>query len=347
MHATQKAIARRLGVSASLVSRALRGQAERIGAHPATIQRIRAEAARCRYTPNVAALSLRGGATRMLGVVVRDFTDPFFGPLVGALQRLAAAADYSLVMTGGGAEGCDAPDLLPLNKYRLDGVILVGSDFQPMGLEQVVRRGVPVVRLGAGPERDGVVQVCVEQTVGFGQLLAYLQQIGHRRIGYLGQDTPGNARRETALKLAMVKAGMAVQSMMFVHTDDASPATMADALRRIRSGRPSVRPTAMVVSDDVLALTLLRALHEAGVVVPRDLSVAGVDDIPFAHLAVPALTTLRPPIAEMAARVFHLAAGGTPPAAHEKCFEIKPELVVRESCAPPTGERGNRRMGLP
>ena len=343
MQPTQKAMARRLGVSPSLVSRALRGQAERIGAHPGTIQRIRAEAARCGYTPNVAALSLRGGATRMLGVVVRDFTDPFFGPIVGALQRLAAAADYSLVMTGGGAEGHDAPDLLPLNKYRLDGVILVGSDFQPTGLAEAVRRGVPVVRLGAGPLDDGVVQVCVEQAAGFNQLLAYLQQLGHRRIGYLGHVTPGNVRREAALKTAMVAAGIAVRSSAFVHAADASPATLAEALHRIRAGSAAARSTAVVVSDDVMALTLLRALHEAGVVVPRDLSVAGVDDIPFAHLAVPALTTIRPPIADMAERVFQLAAGRVPAADGERCFEIRPELVVRESCAPPPGERGNRR----
>ena len=340
MHVTQKAIARRLGVSASLVSRALRGQAERIGAHPATIQRIRAEAARCGYAPNVAALSLRGGATRMLGVVVRDFTDPFFGPIVGALQRLATAEDYSLVMTGGGAEGGDAPDLLPLNKYRLDGVILVGSDFRPKGLEQAVRRGMPVVRLGAGPEEDGVVQVRVELSAGFAQLLAYLQQLGHSQIGYLGQTTTGNLRHEAALKSAMAGAGVAVRPGAFVHAADAEPATLAAAAGRIRAGGS----TAVVVSDDVLALTLLRALHEAGVTVPRDLSVASVDDIPFAHLAVPALTTIRPPIADMAERVFRLAIGRMP-AAGVKHFEVRPELVVRESCAPPSGERGNRRTG--
>ena len=341
MHPTQKAIARRLGVSASLVSRALRGQAERIGAHPATIQRIRAEAARCGYAPNVAALSLRGGATRMLGVVVRDFTDPFFGPIVGALQRLAAAEDYSLVMTGGGAEGLDAPDLLPLNKYRLDGIILLGSDFLPTGLEQAIRRGVPVVRLGAGPDDDGVAQVCVDQAAGFAQLLAYLLPLGHRRIGYLGNDTPGNVRRETALKTAMAGAGVAVRAAAFAHAVVATPAALAETWRWLRSGRPAERPTALVVSDDVLALTLLRVLHEAGVAVPRDLSVASVDDIPFAHLAVPALTTIRPPIADMAERVFHLAAGRRPAAAKARCFEVRPELVVRESCAPPPGGQGN------
>ena len=338
MHETQKAMARRLGVSPSLVSRALRGQAERIGAHPETIQRIRDEAARCGYAPNVAALSLRGGVTRMLGVVVRDFTDPFFGSIVGALQRLAAAEDYSLVMTGGGADGSDTPDLLPLNKYRLDGFILVGSDFQPKGLAQVVRSGVPVVRFGAGADDDGAVQVCVDQAAGFGQLLVYLQGLGHRQIGYLGDQTPSNVRREHALKAAMVEAGLAVRPAAFVHAADGSPTELVAALQRVRAGGASVRPTAVVVSDDLMALTLVRALHEAGVRVPSDLSVASVDDIPFAHLVVPALTTIRPPIADMAEHVFQLAAGRMPAPKGSKRFEVKPELVVRESCATPSGK---------
>lgn len=344
MHVTQKAIARRLGVSASLVSRALRGQAERIGAHPETIQRIRAEAARCGYAPNVAALSLRGGATHMLGVVVRDFTDPFFGPIVGALQRLAAAEGYALVMTGGGAEGSGDTDLQPLNRYRLDGFILVGSDFRPRGLEQVVRRGAPVVRLGDANEDEGVVQVCVEQAAGFSQLLAYLQQLGHRQVGYLGQVNTGNVRREAALRSAMERVGVAVRPAAFVRTADGTPATVAEAMQRFRAGGAEVRATAVVVSDDVMALTLLRALHEAGVAVPRELSFSGVDDIPFAHLAVPALTTIRPPIDEMAKQVFQLATGRASPADVRR-FELRPELVVRESCAPPPGERGNRRAG--
>ena len=342
MHATQKVLARRLGVSASLVSRALRGQAERIGAHPETIRRIRAEAARCGYAPNVVALSLRGGATRMLGVVVRDFTDPFFGPIVGALQRLATTEDYSLVMTGGGSEGREAADLLPLNRYRLDGIILVGSDFRPMGLEQALLRGVPVVRLGDGVEGDGVAQVRVEQVAGFSQLLAYLRQLGHRRIGYLGLDSPVNARREAALKAALASAGILARPAVFARAADTSPAALLAALGRIRVGTPATRPTAVVAADDALALALLRALHEGGVAVPRDLSLAGVDDIPFAHLAVPALTTIRPPIADMAARAFQLAAGWLP-AAERQSLAVRPELVVRESCAPPPDERKKRR----
>ena len=337
MHATQKAMARRLGVSASLVSRALRGQAERIGAHPATIQRIRAEAARCGYAPNVAALSLRGGATRMLGVVVRDFADPFFGPIVGALQRLAAAEGYALVMTGGGAGSRGGAELLPLHRYRLDGFILVGSDFQPHGIDPVLRGGAPVVRLGDGPADDEAVQVCVAQAAGFDQLLGHLRALGHRHIGYLGDTTPTNARREAVLRQALRAAGLPVRPAWFVRVPDMASGTLARTLPRLWTGGCAPAPTAVVAADDVMALALLRALHEAGARVPHDLSVTGVDDIPFAHLAVPALTTLRSPIAAMAERAFQLASGREPVSGVQRRFEVQPELVVRESCGPAPG----------
>jgi pyridoxal phosphate enzyme (YggS family) len=84
---TQKDIARRLGVSQALVSRVLTGNSEKIGVAPATAEKIRAAAAACHYRPSAAALTLKGGPTRTLGVVVKNFEDPFFGHMIGTMQR--------------------------------------------------------------------------------------------------------------------------------------------------------------------------------------------------------------------------------------------------------------------
>ena len=318
MLVTQKTLARRLGVSASLVSRALRGQAERIGARPATIRRIRRAARAAGYVPNAAALSLRGGATRSLGVVVKDFADPFFGPIIGELQRLAAQADYSLVMTGACADGA-ASDLAALRKHRLDGLILVGSDFCPPGMAAARGAGVRIVRLGHGPQGEALPAACVDEAAGLRDLLGHLRGLGHRRIGYLGDASAGSRRREALLRELLRPAGPA-----WCRREAA-----AAAARHLLAAPAGSRPTAVIAADDVLALALLRSLHEAGVRVPRDLSVAGADDIPFAHLAVPALTTLRAPVARMAARAFALATVGGAGGA------VRPALVVRESCAEP------------
>ena len=330
MHATQKAIAQRMGVSVSLVSRALRGQAERIGASPDTIRRICEEAARCGYAPNLAALSLRVKANILIGVVVRDFADPFFGPLLGTLQQLAAEEPAcSLVMTGGSG------DHAPFGRYRFDGVILMGSDFQPSGLDRLVRTQTPVVRVGEGPAGESIAQVRVAQAPGFAQLLCYLRGLGHRRIGYIGNSTPASARRAALLQQELRQAGLPAPGAAFASLPNSRPATLVAATRAMMSRGRAGGITAVVAVDDVLALTLLRALHESGMHVPRDLSVVGVDDIPFASLAVPALTTIRPPIVSMAKQAFALAIGRTPVSKSARIFEVQPELVVRESCAPP------------
>ena len=104
MGATQKLIAERLGISRSLVSRALNGSAAEIRANPATVARIRTEANRLAYRPSAAALALRGGATRTIGVLVKDFADPFFGRMLAELDR-----GTSSILEGATTEDGTAP----------------------------------------------------------------------------------------------------------------------------------------------------------------------------------------------------------------------------------------------
>src|ERR1035437_1465442 len=91
---TQKDIAKQLGVSPSLVSRALTGTASDIGASEETVRQIREAATKLHYRPSAAALTLRGSPTKTIGVIVRSFEDPFFGHMIGELQSLAWAKQY-------------------------------------------------------------------------------------------------------------------------------------------------------------------------------------------------------------------------------------------------------------
>ena len=100
-------------------------------------------------------------------------------------------------------------------------------------------------------------------------------------------------------------------------------------------------PTAVIAADDAIAQAALRALFEKGIRVPSDLSLAGIDDIPSAQMTIPALTTLRQPIQEMVREAFYLATSqpGKAQAQVDDEIVIKPELVVRESCAAPRTPR--------
>ena len=125
MAVSQKQIAERMGVSIALVSRVLSGKAAEIGITAETIKRVQQAAEEMGYVPSAAALTLKGKATRTIGVAVYDFNDPFFGTLIQQLQIQAHAHDYSLVLAGFLNRTPDEQDLQPLHKHSIDGLIVL------------------------------------------------------------------------------------------------------------------------------------------------------------------------------------------------------------------------------
>jgi DNA-binding LacI/PurR family transcriptional regulator len=340
MMITQKEIASQLGVSTSLVSRVLTGTAGEIGVSGETIQRIREVAVRLNYRPSAAALTLRGRPTKTLGVIVRDFEDPFFGHMIGELHRLGWTNEYSLVLTGCPTTDDRQVDLGPLLKYHLDGLIMIGSDFEPEGLEGFRQKQVPIVRIGTGQRREGILNISMDQESGLDQIVVYLQKLGHRDIGYIGNDTASHIRREEILLSVMKNHDLAIRPDACVRSSSKDVRSGYEAMRRLLHQREGSLPTAVVAADDVIAQGGLRALFERGIAVPTDLSLVGIDDIPSARMMIPALTTLRQPINEMIQEAFQLLtnpAKGT--GTHTSDIVVNPELVIRESCASPGAGR--------
>lgn len=323
MGATQKLIAERLGISRSLVSRALNGSAAEIRANPMTVARIRSEACRLAYRPSAAALALRGSATRTIGVLVKDFADPFFGRMLAELDRLARQSGFSLVMSGveHGRRAADESALLA--KYRPDGLLLVGSDFLPDEVSRYAALGVDVVRLGSGRTASGIAQVAMDEIAGMALLVGHLLALGHRRFGYLAAGNARCRRRQAALDTALAHAGLD-GARVARHAEWAVPEWVA------RLTREPCLPTVWVAFDDLTAIHALHAWRDAGVNVPGWVSIAGVDDIAAAELITPALTTLRQPVHALVRAAFGMLVTSAP----AKNEWIVPELVVRASCAP-------------
>lgn len=338
MKVTQKDIARRLNVSASLVSRALAGTAGDIGASAETIRKIREEAERLKYSPSAAALTLRGRSAKTIGLIVKDFEDPFFGHLVRELQRMTRGHGYSLLMTGCESGGGVGLDLASLMKYELDGLILGGSDFAPDGLDTFIARGLPVVQIGAGVTGRGVVSVSMDQPRGIALLTGYLVKLGHRDIGYIGDASDSNLRRESVVAEALKRAGAGVRKNWFVRSAAIGPEGGYEGMKQLLKGGKDSLPTAVVLADDMFALSALRACYEGGIRVPGDISLAGVDDIPFAQMMIPALTTVRQPIEKMVRAAFDFLVGSVN-GDRRLNVVIEPELVIRESCSRPRAGR--------
>ena len=333
---TQKDLARRLGVSQALVSRALSGTSERINASPATVDRIRKAAAALKYSPNAAALSLKGGRTGTLSVVVKSFDDPFFGHLIGELQRLAAEKQFALLLAGWNQDQAALADELILHKYQPDGLIVCGSDYQPQAARLFLGAGKPVVQIGLGDFAPGMLQVAVDEAQGFEDLVSYLASEGHRRFGFVGDGSVSHRRREKLLMGILRRRGLAVPDRAVVA---GVPGGLMAAARRWSKPRRASAPTAVIAADDAMAQSVLRALYEEGIRVPETMSLAGMDDIPAARTMIPALTTVGQPVADLVGKAFALVTGAETGlgARTNGRIVVAPRLVVRESCAPPWG----------
>lgn len=317
---TQKQIAAKLGISQSLVSRALSGNAREIGAADATIKKIQRAAADWNYQPNATALALRGASTRTIGVVVKSFDDPYFGKLIGALQSLASDSKHSLLLTGPGKAY-----LSELQRHRVDAVILAGSDFQPEGLMTFTQAGIPVVQIGTGTTFPGATQIHMDEESGINEVVNYLAGLGHREIGFVATEAGANRRRAKMLRKVLRARGFSVRTKSFVSFEGTDRQAAERAVKLLRG--LARMPTAVVAADDSIALALLRALHKAGLCVPRDLSIAGIDDIQASSQSIPPLTTFRQPISELAAAAFHAIAGR-----QQEKFSVPGKLIIRRSC---------------
>jgi LacI family transcriptional regulator len=344
---TQKFIAQKLGISTSLVSRALAGTAKNIGASDETIRKIREAAAELGYAPNAAALTLRGAKSKTIGVIIKDFDDPFLGRMTGALQELARKSGYSLLLTGFDVAKRKPLDLSSLLRYRLDALIVCGSDICSSWVKSFQSRDIPVAQIGSDADCAGVSRVEMDEAAGIEFLVDFVIKSGHRRIGFIGSVAGPHLRRRHMLEAELERQGVSRRDTTMISVPESENAGLA-AMKKLLAKTAKKRPTVVLAADDSMAQGALRAVYDAGLAVPHDLSLTGIDDIPAAGLMIPALTTIRSPIDRMVAAAFELVfepAGGGP----GRVTRLAPELVVRESCAapPPKNAAEPRRRRAP
>jgi DNA-binding LacI/PurR family transcriptional regulator len=334
---TMQDIADAAGVAQSTVSRVLNGGSGPIGVAEETRRRVRAIADELGYRPHPFARALRGAPSMLLGAVVRSFSDPFFAEAIHAVSIEAKRQGYSLVL-GHAAHGSAHELSVVLEVRQCDAIVVLGDlGDAPQLLEDLRRLQVRVVALWHGASLEGFPSVGVDNRAGTDAVLRHLIGLGHERIAFVGPELLGDVReRQAAYEEALNRAGIAVPSGYVDHVAN----TIAGAEQAFaRLWALPQRPTAIVAATDLLAISLLHSAHRRGLSIPGQLSIAGFDDIPFAAAAVPGLTTVRMPVAEIVAAAVGLAVGseasevGGDRRSERVVFE--PQLVVRGSTAAP------------
>lgn len=328
---TMRDIARATNLSQSTVSRVLNRTPTLVPIAEETRERVIATATALGYRPNPLARGLRGASTMLLGVIVREITDPFFAGAIEAVTTAASSRGYNVVLGHAHARADEAITLWGVLEARhCDAILLLGdTQDQPRLLQDLAGAHVPVVALWQGTRATGVPSVGVDNHAGIRAVLDHLTELGHRRIAFVGGRQLGDIKeREEAFVGYLARLREPLRDGYVQHGAN-EPASGVAALERLLA-LPEP-PTAVVASTDVLAVGLLHAAYEQGLRVPDQLSITGFDDIAGAEFAVPSLTTVRMPVREMIEQAVRMALDEPEQARTLAPPVLQPSLVVRAS----------------
>jgi len=292
------------------------------------------------YVPNALARGLLKSQIPVVAVIVHDITDPYFAEIVRGVEDAATAAGYLVITCSSERDAVrESSYIRLLRSMRAAGVIFAGSGLDdpalneelPKHLAAMREAGAAVVHLS--PHALGEPEISVDNAAGIGSMVTALVGLGHRQIAFLAGPMSLYVARErlTGYRRGLAAAGIAFDERLVVRTSFNHEGG-AQAVDTLLAGH--VPFTAICAANDLLALGALQRLHELGVEVPHEVSVAGFDDIAVATMTAPSLSTVRLPLREMGRRGFAYAdrqlSGG--PGAHEV---LPTQVILRDSTAAP------------
>lgn len=326
-------VARAAGVSLSTASRAL---AESKLVREATRERVRQLAKMLGYMPHGAARALATRRSRTVGAVFPPVDNPIFAAATQALAHELAGAGYTLLLaTHEYDPQAEIEATRALLERGVDGLVLIGMDHDPALFDMISRAGVPCELTWSLDEAGHHYCVGVAHRLASIRVMQHLLELGHREFAVIAGLTAHNDRARE--RLAGVREALAGRGI------ELAPARVAEADFLIPQGRRAFVEllerapgfTALVCGNDILALGALTECTRRGIEVPRQLSIAGFDDIDMAAEVTPALTTVHVPAADIGRmageRMLARLAGRPVP----KLEEVRVELVVRQSTGRP------------
>lgn len=286
-------IARRAGVSKSLVSLVLNGSSRVSDESRAAVLRAAQE---LNYRPNAMARGLVQRRTHVLGVMLSDLHNVFFADVLDGIDERAGEAGYgTLLATGHRSPEREAAAIDSLLELRTEGLVLAGPRLSD---EKIVEasRTVPVTLVSRSVDAENVDSVSSDDQAGAGLAVDHLVELGHRRIAHIDAgDGAGASERREGYTAAMRRHGLAAECR--VVPGDYTEAGGAGGVERLLAEEP--RPTAIFAANDLSAIGALDALERAGLAVPEDVSLVGYDNTSLARLRHIGLTTIDQPRQEI------------------------------------------------
>ena len=326
-------VARRAGVSIATVSAALNGKGP---VSEETRRRVWEAAAAVGYAPNAIARSLRLGKSRLIGVVVGDITNPFWASTVRVVENTAIRANYSIILCN--SDDREERELAILDQLRAQHV--AGILLTPIGrsagyVQRLSRRDLPPL-VAMDQRVPGLARdfVGVDNRAAVRMLTEFLLRLGHRRIAMIsgGEGLWTADERLAGFVETMTAAGVEVDPALCLRSGYRGESAYAATVPLLTR---SDRPTAIIGANNVIALGALQAIVDLGFRCPEDMSLTGIDDVPWASLVRPRITTVTQPIEEISRigiewlieRMTVGEAAGPP-----RARTFPPRFIMGESC---------------
>jgi LacI family transcriptional regulator len=341
-HVNLRMLAEHLGLSQTTVSLVLNNSPSAKSIPTETRARVVEAAKQLNYRPNYFARSLRRSKSMSVGVLAPDLSEGYFTRVMsGVVQELNHAHYFFFT-------ACHYWDKELLERYprllierAVDGFLLLNTTLDDLAVP------VPVVAISAHSTAPKVTNIVLDHYVAAKQALKHLYDLGHRRIAFMHGPAaiPDSEYRWVGIQKVAQELGLSTDASLTVHLDASGwplktgqhpmdPQIAYDPTRALLEKNREF--TALFCFNDTAAMGAIRAIKDAGLDVPGDISVVGFDDITSAAFSTPSLTTVHQPLFEMGQKGAKLLLEQI--ANREKQFpaeiEVSPELVVRESTGP-------------
>ena len=328
--ATIRRVADRAGVSIATVSR--------VSADPRAVSdelrvRVQEAALALNYRPSRAARTLRGLTSKAVGVVIPDLENPFFTSVVRGIDLVLQAAGYTLLLASSDEDAARERTILEtLRAEGVAGIIFVPINPARDAYHDVLAPPLYTVAVDRSPANLRPDLVTVDNVEGTRIGVAHLLDMGHRDVALLGGPSKHSTakERERGYEQAMREAGLPIRPEL-VYYGDFREGGGYDGMKALMA-LPH-RPTAVFVANNLMTLGAFRALHEAGIRIPEEISLVGFDDMPWATSLNPPLTAASQPSQEIGSSAADLLLDRI--ARPERAIRhliLQTKLIVRASC---------------
>ncbi|MGA3088406.1 MAG: LacI family DNA-binding transcriptional regulator [Terriglobales bacterium] len=322
-------IARRAKVSTATVSRAI----NRVPTvDPQLAKRVWKIIDELGYFPNTQARALVSGRSRIFGLIVSEITNPFFPEIVQTFENLAVENNYEILLTSTVHDPKRMESSVRrMIERRVDGVAILTFGMEDALLNHLRFRKVPLVFVDVGPNAPGIVNIRINYLNGIRQAVQHLAALRHKHIAFI--SGPPNLKsaisRKSAFETSMKEIGLSAEFMVEGNH------RMDGGMRALMEfNKFSSRPTAVLCSNDMTAIGVMREAYDQDIKIPDDLSVIGFDDIRLAEFTIPPLTTVQMSQTELAKIAFHALLNEVQresPATERSEYHLSTSLVLRRS----------------